>query len=84
MKNLNLLLLILSCNFIFSHTINSDNSNLRLWKLQKENKIIEGSFSMLKNNSIYIEDAHNNLIHFPISSFVKADQDFANEKIIIL
>ncbi len=80
MKNLKLLLLFLCCNFIFAHTINSDNLNLRLWKLEKENKIIEGSFSMMKNGNVYIEDAHNNFVHFPIASFAKVDQEFANQK----
>ncbi len=80
MKNLQLLLLFLFCNIVFAHTINPDNSNLRLWKLEKENKIIEGSFSMIKNGNVYIEDAHSNFVHFPIASFAKADQEFANQK----
>ena len=80
MKNLQLLLLFLCCNFIFAHTINPDNLNLRLWKLEKENKIIEGSFSMMKNGNVYIEDANNNFVHFPITSFSKLDQDYANHR----
>ncbi len=80
MKNLQLLLLFLCCNIIFAHTINPDNQNLRLWKLEKENKIIEGSFAMMKNGNVYIEDVHNNFVYFPIASFAKADQEFANQK----
>ena len=80
MKNLQILLLFLSCNFIFAHTINPENLNLRLWKLEKENKIIEGSFALMKNGNVYIEDVHNNMVHFPIASFAKVDQEFANQK----
>ncbi len=80
MKNLQLFLLFLSCNFIFAHTINPDNINLRLWKLEKQSSIIEGSFSMMKNGKIYIEDAHNNLVSFPLTDFSKIDQDYANQK----
>jgi hypothetical protein len=80
MKNLQLLLLLLFCKVIFAHTINSDNLNLRLWKLEKENKIIEGSFSMMKNGNVYIEDVHNNMLHFPLVTFVKIDQEFAKQK----
>ena len=80
MKNLQFLLLILFCNYIFAHTTNPNNVNLRYWKVEKENKIIEGSFSMIKNGDVYIEDAHSNLVHFPVASFSKIDQDFANKK----
>ena len=80
MKNLKLILLLLCCNFIFAHSINQDNQNLRLWKIQKENTIIEGSFSMMKNGKVYIEDINNNMISFLISSFSKIDQDYANHR----
>ncbi|WP_310377356.1 T9SS type A sorting domain-containing protein [Flavobacterium sp.] len=80
MKNLQLAIFFLCCTTVFAHTINSDNQVLRHWNVQKENKIIDGSFSMLKNGNLYIEDAHNNLIHFPIASFTKADQEFALQK----
>ncbi|WP_309607614.1 T9SS type A sorting domain-containing protein [Flavobacterium sp.] len=80
MKNLKLLLLFLCCNTIFAHTINYENQVLKHWFIEKENKFIDGSFAMIKNGEIYIEDADNNLLHFPISSFAKADQVFANQK----
>ena len=80
MKNLKLFLLLLVTNTIFAHSINPENSNLRLWNIEKQNKIIIGSFSMMKNGEVYIEDEHNILIHFPITSFSKTDQEFANKK----
>ena len=54
MNKLLVLLLLLLSNVIFSHTINPANNNLKVWKLEKENKIIEGSFSMMKNGNVYI------------------------------
>ncbi len=80
MKNLKLLLLLLLGNVIFAHTINYENQVLRHWFIQKENKYIYGTFTMMKNGSIYIEDAHNNLVHFPVNSFSKFDQEFASQK----
>jgi Secretion system C-terminal sorting domain/YHYH protein len=80
MKNLKLLLLLLLGNVIFAHTINYENQVLRHWFIQKENKYIDGTFAMIKNESIYIEDAKNNLVHFPINSFSKLDQEFASQK----
>ena len=79
MKNLQLLLLLF-CNIVFAHTINQDNQNLRLWKIDKENRIIEGSFAMMKNGKVYIEDINNNMISFPISSFSQIDQDYASNR----
>jgi Secretion system C-terminal sorting domain/YHYH protein len=80
MKNLPLLLLFLCCNFIFAHTVNPDNSNLRLWKFEKQNTIIEGSFSMMKNGKVYIEDANNVVSSYPISCLSKIDQEYANNR----
>ena len=80
MKNLSLFLLFLCCNLMFAHTISPDNTNLRIWKLQIENKSIAGSFSMIKNGNVYIEDEHNNMVHFPINALSKNDQKFAIQK----
>lgn len=68
------------CNFIYAHNIYNENSNLRLWKIDKQNKIIEGSFSMMKNGKVYIESIDNNISSFLISDFSKVDQDYANHR----
>jgi Secretion system C-terminal sorting domain/YHYH protein len=80
MKNLQLFLLFLCCNIVFAHTINPNNLNLRLWKIEKQNTIIEGSFSMLKNGKVYIEDINNNISSFQISDLSKVDQDYAKNR----
>ncbi len=80
MKNLQLILLLLCSNIIFAHTINYENQVLRHWFIQKENKFVDGSFSMMKNGKVYIEDAQNQISSVPISSLCKADQDYANQK----
>jgi hypothetical protein len=80
MKNLQLLLLLLCCNLIFAHTINYENQVLRHWFIKKENKFVDGSFSMIKDGKVYIEDAQNQILNFPISSLSKADQDYSNKK----
>ncbi len=80
MKYLQLLLLFLCYNFIFAHSNYVDGHILRHWKLKNENKVIEGSFSMIKNGNIYIEDAHHNVVYFPLTSFVSTDQEYARQK----
>jgi hypothetical protein len=79
MKTLQILILLLGCNFIFAHNIDSENQNLRQWKLNKENKIIEGSFMMFKDAKVFIEDANHTILNFPIASFSKEDQEYVNQ-----
>jgi hypothetical protein len=57
-KALTIVICLLSIS-IYSHTINSENQILRHWNITKEHQIIDGSFSMLKNGIVYIEDAQN-------------------------
>ncbi len=67
-------------SILFSHTVNYQNVILRHWDIVKEHKTVEGSFSMCKNGNVYIEDANNKLIHFPLLSLSKKDQLFVNQK----
>ena len=75
--------LIIICfffNFAFSHNTHYDKILLHHWSIEKEHQPVEGSFLMLKNGLVYIEDANENIIHFPLSSFSKEDQDFVLKK----
>ncbi len=66
--------------YSFSHTINYQNQILRHWYIEKENRFIEGSFSMYKNGIVYIEDNQNNLISVDFPSLSKPDKIFALQK----
>ena len=79
-KTILLVLLCLSSMVIFAHNINYEKIALHQWHIEKQNQVIEGSFNMLKNNLVYIEDAHQKLISFPISALSKTDQEFARKK----
>ena len=65
---------------MFSHTINYENQVLRHWNIEKENKYIDGSFSMFKNGKVYIEDAQNRVSSYPLKNLSKEDQSFALQK----
>jgi hypothetical protein len=65
---------------IYSHTINYQNQVLRHWNIKKEQQYVDGSFSMLKNGLVYIEDAENNTVKYPLSSFSIADQNYIQRK----
>ena len=80
MNKIFLLLICLLSNFVFSHTINYDNIVLRHWSIQKEHQFIDGSFSMIKNGTVYIEDGQNKTFKYPMSSLSLADQKYVNER----
>ena len=80
MKNTFLILISLLSTSIFSHTINYDNVVLRHWSITKEHKFVDGTFYMLKYGNVYVEDANENIVHFPIHYLSKEDQTFALKK----
>lgn len=65
---------------VFGHTINYKNQVLRHWKIEKENRYFDGSFSMIKEGKVYIEDSQNNVLIYPIAVLSIADQAFALQK----
>lgn len=75
-----LYLLCFFCVLSFAHTINYDKVMLRHWTVTKENNSIDGSFYMLKDGNVFIEDADDNIIQYPLSSLSKDDQKFALKK----
>lgn len=80
MKKSLIIYFFLICLNVFSHTINYQNQLLRHWKIEKQGKFIDGSFSMIKNGKVYIEDAQNNLLNYPFVSLSKEDQIFVLQK----
>lgn len=80
MKKILTIVICLISISIYSHTINYENQVLRHWNIQKEHQFIDGSFSMMKNNMVYIEDAQNSITKHPFSSLSKADQEYVNQR----
>ena len=80
MNKITLILICFFFNFVFSHNTHYDKILLLHWSIEKEYKSVEGSFYMLKNGVVYIEDANEKIIHFPLSSFSKEDQVFVLKK----
>jgi len=80
MNKFKLLLICFFFNFAFSHNSHYEKVVLRQWSIEKEQQTVAGSFQMLKNGAVYIEDANEKIIHFPLSSFSKEDQAFVLKK----
>lgn len=79
-KNSLAILLCLLSNFILAHDINYEKIILKHWTIEKENKTVDGSFCFYKNGNVFIEDANNKIVNYPLASFSKEDQMFALKK----
>lgn len=72
--NLVLLVFLLLSNFGFSHGIESNNKGLKQWFFKNQKKPIEGSFHMMKNRQVYLENSHGKLVDYPFSVFSSSDR----------
>lgn len=80
MRNTLLVLISLFSTSVFSHSIHYDKVVLRHWSITKEHKFVDGTFYMLKDGKVYIEQANENIVHFPLHYLSKEDQSFALKK----
>jgi hypothetical protein len=79
-KIISILVFSFIVNFISGHEINYEKLILRKWNIEHENRIVYGSFTLLREGKVFVEDASNNLISFPLASLSKQDQEFALHK----
>jgi Secretion system C-terminal sorting domain/YHYH protein len=80
MKKIIIIALYLISVSIYSHSGHDRKTVLRQWHFSDQNKIVNGSFYMIKDGEVYIESADDNIVHFPFSSFSIIDQAFALKK----
>ncbi len=80
MRKLILLGLFFTMNGLYAHDIDYSKIILKHWTIITQNKTVEGSLFMFKNGEVYIEDSRNNIIHYPLTSFTKNDQDYVVKK----
>lgn len=79
-KNICFLVLIFISHLVRSHDIHYNHVNLKQWNIEKENRSVEGSFFMLKDDVVYIEDRNDRLVSFPLHSLSPADQSYVMRK----
>jgi len=81
MKKLVILALVLFSISVNSHTINYESQILYHWTILKGHRVIDGSFSMLKDGIVYIEDAQNNMMRLPLAQLSPMDQKYVLRKV---
>lgn len=77
-------LLLLWVNFLYAHDSRYEKLIIRKWKIEKENKTILGSFFMLKEGKISIQDENNDIHTFNLDELSKKDQTYALQKFDII
>lgn len=80
MKKKYLYLILLFSTSFFAHNIPTEHQILRCWNIQNAPQNLKGSFSFYKNGEVFIEDANQLILHFPLNSFSVEDQKFINDK----
>lgn len=79
MKNLLLALLVTVSVPVAAHDIDYGNIMLRHWQLT-DHLTIEGSLLMYKNDTVYIQDAGNNVRRFPLKQFSEKDRQYVTRR----
>jgi len=78
-KLLNIALLVYGIS-IGAHTIHGEHDVLHHWNLPGAHKVVGGSFSILKNGIVFIEDTDDRLLRYPLTSLSRADQNYVAQK----
>jgi hypothetical protein len=79
MKNALILLICLTVNTLFAHN-SSEHAALKNWFIAKDNTTLNASFMMLKNETVYLQDADERISRYALSDLTAADQTFVMEK----
>ena len=75
-----LLLFVFIAKSIQAHHIDYSTIILKKWQLNNEQKMLEGSLYMYKNGEVYIEDAQNKIVHYPLSAFSFQDREYVAKR----
>ena len=60
----------------YAHDAHYSNVDLHHWKFSKNKNVVKGSFYMMKDNNVLIEDAHERILSFPFESLSTSDKDY--------
>ncbi len=79
MKNVLILFICLIANPLFAHN-GGNHAPSKQWFIAKDNKTIQASFMLFKNDVVYLENEQESVIKYPLSALTTADQSFVLDK----
>ena len=81
MKKILLLSLCFVFNILSAHnSLNHNNVSLKKWFIEKDNTTVEASLMMLKDKTVFLENANGQMLKYPLSSFNLEDQLYVIQK----
>lgn len=81
MKNLTIIFFICCLsNCLLAHNAHYEKVSLRQWNIEKEHKTVKGSFCMMKDGKIFIENDLHQVLSYPLNSLSEKDKNFALDK----
>ncbi len=80
MKKLTLIFTLMLCVYSYAHDLHPGQFPLHSWTNTQNQVIAEGTFYMLKNNLVFVEDAHLKIVQIPLKTLSVQDQNYALEK----
>lgn len=77
-----LLIAVLFAQTALAHNHDHEPQHLALkqWNISGQAQPLPASFLMLKNGEVYLENEHEEVLHFPLSSLTETDQAFVLDK----
>jgi cbb3-type cytochrome oxidase subunit 3 len=79
MKNALILLICLVANTLFAHE-SREHAPSKEWFIAQDNKTIQASFMLMKNDVVYFENEQQNVVKYPLSALTTIDQAFVFDK----
>ena len=70
--------LVASC--LFAHSGHESSANLKDWSISSENKTVKASLMMLKDKTVFLEDADGEILKYPLAFLKLEDQLFVIQK----
>lgn len=70
------LIMLLTSQCLSSHQVNYNRIALRHWTLDKEARMVDGSFVVCKEGQVLIEDEQNNIVKIPFGSLSEVDRQY--------
>ena len=64
---------------LLAHDVDYGKILLKRWQLSN-NQEVEGSLLMCKNGEVYIQDAKDQVVHYPLNNFTAKDQEYVNQR----
>jgi hypothetical protein len=76
-----LLIFILLASVASAHDLRHEAVTLRHWNINGSSQVLDASFLIFRNDTVFLEDAKENIVRIPMHQLSAADQKFVGERV---